>query len=147
MSRALASYRHCCERLTSEWRAFGAKRQERLAQERRFGAASEKVAENILEDLFTAVLDWSLADYNNQVSYADIVLTRLGIKHLIVEVKRPGALAWNQRSVDTALVQAHRYADEQKVHSVGDQRWGDALRETPHTRRAPGPGIRSARPT
>ncbi len=114
----LASYRRCCEQLTSEWRAFGAKRQERLAQERRFGTASEKVAENILEDLFTAVLDWSLADYNNQVSYADIVLTRLGIKHLIVEVKRPGALAWNQRSVDAALVQAHRYADEQKVRSV-----------------------------
>jgi hypothetical protein len=114
----LASYRHCCERLTNEWRAFGAKREERLTQERRFGTASEKVAENILEDLFTTVLDWSLADYNNQVSYADIVLTRLGIKHLLVEVKRPGALTWNQRSVDAALMQAHRYADEQKVRSV-----------------------------
>jgi hypothetical protein len=35
-----------------------------------------------------------------------------------VEVKRPGALAWNQRAVDLALAQAHRYADEQKVRSI-----------------------------
>jgi len=114
----LAAYRHCCDRLVGAWPAFTAKREERLAQQRRFGTASEKVAENILEDLFTTVLDWSLADFNNQVSYADIVLTRLGIKHLIIEVKRPGALAWNQHSVDAALAQAHRYADQQRVHSV-----------------------------
>ncbi len=47
------------------------------------------MAEDILEDLFTTVLDWPLTDLNNQVRYADPVLTRLGIKHLIVEVKRP----------------------------------------------------------
>ena len=89
---------------------------ERLAQQRRFGTAAEKVAENILEDLFTLPLDWHLAEVNNQAGYADLVLTRLGVKHLIVEVKRPGALAWNERSVD--LAQAHRYADEQKVRSI-----------------------------
>ena len=55
---------------------------------------------------------------NNQVGYADLVLTRLGVKYLIIEAKRPGALAWNQRSVDFALAQAHRYADEQKVRSI-----------------------------
>jgi hypothetical protein len=115
---ALASYRHCCERLTEAWPRFLAQRQERLAQQRRFGTAAEKVAENILEDLFTLVLDWRLSEVNNQVGYADLVLTRLGVKHLIVEVKRPGALAWNQRSVDLALAQAHRYADEQKVRSI-----------------------------
>jgi hypothetical protein len=115
---SLATYRRCCDGLTTAWPSFLAKRDERLAQQRRFGATSEKVAGNILEDLFTGVLDWSLADFNNQVDYADIVLTRLGIKHLIVEVKRPGSLAWNQHSVDAALAQAHRYADEQKVHSV-----------------------------
>lgn len=76
------------------------------------------MAENILEDLFTMVLDWQLSEVNNQIDYADLVLTRLGVKHLIVEVKRPGALAWNQRSVDLALAQAHRYADEQKVRSI-----------------------------
>ena len=115
---SLASYRRCCEHLTAAWPAFRARREERLAQQRRFGTAAEKVAENILEDLFTMVLDWPLADVNNQVGYADLVLTRLGIKHLIVEVKRPGALAWNERSVDLALAQARRYADEQKVGSI-----------------------------
>jgi hypothetical protein len=114
----LASYRRCCDRLTATWPAFLAKRGERLAQQRRFGTAAEKVAENILEDLFTMVLDWRVSEVNNQVGYADLVLTRLGVKHLIVEVKRPGALAWNERAVGLALAQAHRYADEQKVHSI-----------------------------
>lgn len=115
---SLSCYQHCCERLTVTWPGFLARRQERLAQQRRYGTAAEKVAENILEDLFTMVLDWRLGEVNNQVGYADLVLTRLGVKYLVVEVKRPGALAWNQRSVDLALAQAHRYADEQKVHSV-----------------------------
>jgi hypothetical protein len=50
---SLASYRRCCDRLATAWPDFLAKRQERLAQQRRFGTAAEKVAENILEDLFT----------------------------------------------------------------------------------------------
>lgn len=100
------------------WPDFQAKRRERLAQQERFGTAAEKVAENILEDLFTMVLDWRLSEVNNQVSYADLVLTRLGVKQLIVEVKRPGALAWNERAVSLALTQAHRYADQQRVKSI-----------------------------
>jgi hypothetical protein len=115
---SLASYRRCCDRLTSRWPEFAWKRRQRLAQQDRYGTAAEKVAENILEDLFTMVLDWQLSEVNNQVGYADLILTRLGVKHLLVEVKRPGALAWNQRSVDQALGQAHRYADEQKVASI-----------------------------
>jgi hypothetical protein len=104
--------------VSAAWPGFLAKREERLAQQRRFGVASEKVAENIVEDLFTSVLNWSLRDVNNQVDYADLVLTRLGVKHLIVEVKRPGALAWQERAVDAALGQAERYADEQKVRCI-----------------------------
>jgi hypothetical protein len=77
------------------------------------------VAENILEDLFTTVLDWSLGDLNNQIDYADLVLTRLGIKYLVIEVKRPGSLAWNRRAVEAALDQARRYADQQGVQCVG----------------------------
>jgi hypothetical protein len=115
---SLASYRRCCARLVSAWPGFLARRDDRLAQQRRFGTAAEKVAENILEDLFTMVLDWHVSEVNNQVDYADLVLTRLGVKYLIVEVKRPGALAWNERAVDLALAQAHRYADEQKVRSI-----------------------------
>jgi hypothetical protein len=70
---ALASYRRCCDRLAAAWPGFAARRQERLAQQRRFGTAAGKVAENILEDLFTMVLDWHLSEVNNQVSYAELV--------------------------------------------------------------------------
>jgi hypothetical protein len=114
----LASYQHCIKRLESRWPAFLAKRLQRLKQQERHGSASEKVAENIIEDLFTEVLDWEIADLNNQVEYADIVLTKAGIKYLIVETKRPGALAWNQRAVEKALEQATRYAVEQKVKCI-----------------------------
>lgn len=115
----LASYRHCVERIRANWPAFAERRKARLAQQERHGGAAEKVAESILEDLFTAVLDWSLSDLNNQIGYADLLLTRLGIKYLLIEVKRPGALAWHRRSVEQALQQARRYADEQKVKCIG----------------------------
>jgi hypothetical protein len=115
----LASFRHCVDRIHAAWSEFLARCKERLAQQERHGVAAEKVAEDILADLFTIVLDWTLADLNNQVGYADLELTRLGIKYLIVEAKRPGALAWNRRAVEAALQQACRYADEQKVKCVG----------------------------
>ncbi|MGA9884568.1 MAG: hypothetical protein WBQ34_12690 [Candidatus Acidiferrales bacterium] len=114
----LASYRHCTERIQNAWPEFLTKREQRLEQQRRLGEACEKVAENILEDLFTAVLDWSLTDFNNQVEHADIVLTDHGIKRLLVEVKRPDSLAWSRRAVESALGQAMRYACEQKVKAV-----------------------------
>lgn len=76
------------------------------------------MAENNLKDLFTQVLDWDLADVNLQVARADIVLSQLGIKRMVVEVKRPGSLAWHGRAVRTALDQAVRYAAEQKVGAV-----------------------------
>ena len=114
----LASHRHCTDRIQAAWPDFLTKREQRLEQQRRLGEACEKVAENILEDLFTAVLDWALADFNNQVEHADIVLTDHGIKRLIVEVKRPGSLAWSRRAVESALAQAMRYAGEQKVKAV-----------------------------
>jgi hypothetical protein len=117
MIEDLASYRHAVERIHSNWPTFSQKRSERLIQQQRYGTV-EKVAENILEDLLTLVLDWSLSDINNQVGYADLLLTRLGIKYLIIEVKRPGALAWNRRAVEAALEQARRYADEQKVRCI-----------------------------
>ena len=115
----LASYRHCAERIVENWPRFLEQRKARLVQQERHGVASEKVAENILEDLFTTVLDWGISDLNNQVGYADLLLTRLGLKYLILEVKRPGALAWNRHAVDAALDQALRYAHEQKVTCIG----------------------------
>jgi hypothetical protein len=114
----LASYHHCVERVGGRWAAFQAKRAERLRERERFGHAAERATENILEDLFTDVLDWSRSDVNHQVGYADILLTRLGIKYLVVEAKRPGALAWHRHAVEGALGQACRYAGEQRVRCV-----------------------------
>jgi hypothetical protein len=76
------------------------------------------VAENILEDLFTTVLDWPIADVQLQVGYADIVLSSLGFKRLVLEVKRPGALIGRRTAIDAALRQARRYAAEQTVMAV-----------------------------
>ena len=53
----LASHRRCAERIQASWPGFITKREQRLEQQRRLGEASEKVAENILEDLFTTVWD------------------------------------------------------------------------------------------
>jgi len=113
----LASYRHCAERITGAWPEFCAQRSQRLRQGL-FDAPVEKIAENILEDLFTKVLDWNLADVNLQVGRADIVLSELGIKRLVLEVKRPGSLAWHRPAVSAALEQALGYAATQKVGAV-----------------------------
>jgi hypothetical protein len=118
MSASLASYQRCLERIRTGWPTFRANRTARLAEAERHGTAPEKVAENILEDLFTNVLDWTLDDLDHQVGYADLLLTQMAIKYLLVEVKRPGALVWNERAVRSALNQARRYADEQRVMSV-----------------------------
>lgn len=116
MLENLASYRNTIQQINSNWPDFRRKRQERLAQQK-YGTV-EKVAENILEDLLTMVLDWPLQSVNNQVQYADILLSRPGMKYLIIEAKRPGALAWSRSAVEAALSQARRYADEQKVKSI-----------------------------
>lgn len=104
--------------MTRAWAGFQAKRWERLAEQARLGTAAEKVAESILEDLFTTVLDWRLSEVNVQAGHAGLALSRLGAKQLIVEVRRPGALAWNERAIDLALAQAHRSAGGQRVKAV-----------------------------
>lgn len=114
----LAAYRRCVERISASWHQFQARRLERLRERERFGHAAERATESIIEDLFTEVLDWSIGDVNHQVGYADILLSRLGVKYLIIEAKRPGKLAWNRRGVSEALDQACRYAAAQKVRSV-----------------------------
>jgi Type I restriction enzyme R protein N terminus (HSDR_N) len=114
----LALFRKFFDHITMSWAVFSKRRHERLAQASRNEGAAEKVAENILDDFFTVALDWKLEDLNNQVHYADMVLTRNGIKRLVIEVKRPGSLTWDQRSLERALEQARRYADEQRVRSI-----------------------------
>lgn len=114
----LASFGRCWDRMQGGWGEFCERRSLRLRERERYGHAAERATEQILDDLFTVVLDWSLGDLNHQVGYADLLITRLGIKHLIVEAKAPGTLAWSRPSVERALAQAMRYAAEQKVKSV-----------------------------
>jgi hypothetical protein len=104
--------------MTLAWPGFQARRWDRLAQQARFGTAAEQVAANILEDLFTSVLDWRLSEVSNQAAHADLVLTRLGAKQLIIEAKGPGTLEWNERAVGLALARAHRCAAEQRVRAI-----------------------------
>ena len=118
MVTELSTHHRCVERINANWGSFQKRRSERLVQQDRHGVAAERVAENILEDLFTEVLDWQLSDINNQLEYADLVLTSLGVKHLLIEVKKPGSLAWHKKAVEAALEQARRYADEQKVKRI-----------------------------
>lgn len=108
----------CVERIVEAWPQFQEQRIQRLRERERFDHAAEAATERILEDLFTIVLDWSIGDLNHQVGRADLSLTRQGLKWLIVELKRPGSLAWNLAARDGALAQACRYADEQKVERV-----------------------------
>ena len=114
----LASHQHCLDRLRGAWPQFQEARRNRLREQERFPHAAERATEAILEDLFTGPLDWTVADLNHQVGYADILLSRLGIKYLIVEAKKPGALAWNRQAAEAALEQARRYAAEQRVHCI-----------------------------
>ena len=111
----LASQRKCEDRIQTTWDTFQAKRKQRLEQGNRFGTAAEKITIALLEDLLTEVLDWSLADLNHEIEYADLVVTQHGIKTLVIEAKRPGSLAWNQHTVAEALAQARRYADSQRI--------------------------------
>jgi hypothetical protein len=112
--QSLSSYRRCLERIEAAWPAFRLTHADRL----RHGNEAEKVAESILEDLFTQVLDWEKGDLLYQVGHADIVLSRNLLKFLVVEVKRPGSLTPGRRTLELAVAQARRYADEQKIKSV-----------------------------
>lgn len=111
---SLATYRQCVSRVTAAWPAFQLARADRL----RHGNEAEKVAEAIIEDLFTQVLDWSKGDLLYQVGYADIVLSSNLAKYLVIEVKRPGTLFPGRKALESAVCQARKYADEQKIQRV-----------------------------
>lgn len=114
----LSGYKKCVERIQSRWSDFRAKREERLRQDHRNGRPAEKVAESIIEDLFTEVLDWPLSGLNYQVHFADMIISDNIYKWLLIETKRPGALAWNRNAMDRALEQARSYADGQNVKMI-----------------------------
>jgi|SRR6185437_2431340 len=110
----LASYQRCTRRIVAAWPGFRAVHADRL----RHGGETEKVAEAIIEDLFTLVLDWSKGDLMYQVGYADIVVSHNLAKYLVIEVKRPGTLFPGRRALESAVAQACRYAGEQRISAV-----------------------------
>jgi hypothetical protein len=113
----LARQRRCVEQISARWPSFLAARQAHLLSHAVGQAPSEKVAENILCDLFTRVLDWSTEQVRLQEFRVDILLTRLGVRYLIVEAKRPGSLD-GPASIGRALRQALGYAQELTVGTV-----------------------------
>jgi hypothetical protein len=113
----LASFHAWMSRAGTAWPTFLARRAERLAEGRWYAGAPEKVAENIVEDLLTEVLGWALSDINHQVARCDILVTHLGIRRLLIETKRPGALS-GPRAVGAAFLQAQGYAETLRVGLV-----------------------------
>ena len=118
MTDHLVLREHLHSRLVETWPSFLALRRRRLVETERPGGGAERVAELIVADLFTHALDWHVDDLNHQIGYADLLVTRLGIKYLVIETKRPGALAWSEAAVEAALEQATRYAVAQGVRAV-----------------------------
>ncbi len=116
--RNLSGYTRFITDLEQRWQSFQEQRAEYMLQQARYGSAPEKIAEDILKGFFSLALDWPLGNINNQLGYADMVLTHQGIKKLVVEVKRPGSLSWEKQSLSRALEQAYRYAQEQRVTTI-----------------------------
>lgn len=106
------------ERINNNWPLFLSKRNDFLVQKERYGNAPEKVTENILHILFTEVLDWNVGDINYQIEFADIEITKLGIKRIVIEAKRPGRISWNEFQIEKHINQALKYASTQKVSTI-----------------------------
>ena len=113
----LARQQRCVEQVRARWPAFLQARQAHLRSHSVGQAPSEKVAENILCDLFTQVLDWTTEQARLQENLIDLTLTRLGVKYLIVEAKRPGSLD-GPGSIGRALRQARGYAEQHNVDKI-----------------------------
>jgi len=113
----LARQRRCVEQIRARWPAFLAARQAHLRSHGTGHAPAEKVAENILCELFTTVLDWQVEQVRLQDHLVDLMLTRLGVRYLIIEAKRPGSLD-GPASISRALSQARGYAAELAVGKI-----------------------------
>lgn len=113
----LARQRRCIEQLQERWPEFLERRTVHLRSHAVGRSPSERIAENILFDLFTRVLDWAPDQVRWQENRIDLLLTRLGVKHLVVEVKRPGSLD-GPVSITRALEQARGYAEQHNVRTV-----------------------------
>lgn len=116
-SGGLAHQQRCVERIRTRWPAFLQTRKAHLRSHSVGQAPTEKVAENILCDLFTQVLDWTTEQARLQENLIDLTLTRLGVKYLIIEAKRPGSLD-GPGSIGRAVKQARGYAEKYKVDKI-----------------------------
>jgi hypothetical protein len=113
----LASARLCIAQIRDRWGWFQEARRRHLAGVGADRTPSEKVAENILCELFTGVLDWTIEQVRLQEQRVDLMLCRGGLRFLVVEVKRPGSFD-GRGSILRALTQARGYAVELKVDRV-----------------------------
>ena len=113
----LARQRRCIEQIRQRWPEFSDRRSVHLRSHAVGQVPCERIAENILFDLFTVVLDWIPEQVRWQEGRVDLLLTRLGVKHLIIEVKRPGSLD-GPGSIARAFRQARGYAEQYNVRTV-----------------------------
>ena len=118
MTDLLVTKQRCIERIVSNWSQFCDLRIQHLSQATRFGVAPEKIAEQIIGELFTVVLDWPITSLNYQVEHSDIIITSPGVKWIVIEAKRPGLLTSGGNQLNQAFDQVLRYASEQKVKCV-----------------------------
>jgi hypothetical protein len=134
----LARERRCVEQVRARWPEFLAARERHLRAHGTGQAPAEKIAENILCDLFTGVLDWATEQVRLQENRVDLLLTRLGVKYLIVEAKRPGSLD-GPASIERALRQAREYAEKLGVDKIAVS---DGCVLEAHDITGPGPQLR-----
>jgi hypothetical protein len=113
----LASARTCISRIQERWAPFQEARRRHLDAVGVEQVPAEKVAENILCELFTGVLDWTVEQVRLQDQRADLTLTRGGLRYLVVEVKRPGSFD-GRGSINRALGQARGYAANLRLDKV-----------------------------
>lgn len=113
----LAAQQRTVERIRVRWPEFRRARQSHLDAHATGRAPAEKTAENILCDLFTSVLDWTTDQVRLQEERVDIMLTRLGMRYLVVEAKRPGSFD-GAGAIARALRQACGYAEQVCVDKV-----------------------------
>lgn len=113
----LSTEKQMLQRGLAKWQEFRELRNKHLVQAQRLKGGHEKITEKILENLLTIVLDWNLEDINNQMERCDIVITKRGIKFLVIETKRLGHFS-SPTNVQKALSQAIEYAKKLKVNKV-----------------------------
>lgn len=74
----LARQRRCIEQIRERWPEFSDRRSVHLRSHAVGQVPCERIAENILFDLFTVVLDWIPEQVRWQEGRVDLLLTRLG---------------------------------------------------------------------